>query len=205
MNDAWLTEFSSQRIVALHDAAFDQVDWPIRDAQPEADGIWKWVKENHRQNHLLWDEEDQARRRDVPAETIMGNKRAIDGFNQKRNDAVERIDEMLLIALAGVSRGGGARLNSETAGSMVDRLSILALKVRAMTAQTLRTDADSSHVDACRGKLAKLVEQRSDLASCLDELIQGAEAGRVYFKIYRQFKMYNDPTLNPALYTNKKS
>jgi len=93
----------------------------------------------------------------------------------------------------------GARLNSETAGSMVDRLSIMALKVHAMRAQTRRTDVDAEHVAASTVKLQRLEQQRADLAACLDALLADARAGRAYFKVYRQFKMYNDPRFNPAL------
>jgi hypothetical protein len=204
MTDAPMDDFTSQRILALHDAAFALPGWPVSDAASAFEGIWHWIAANHRQNHLLWDEEDQARRREVPAEAIAANKRAIDGFNQRRNDAVERIDEILLTSLAEVRRAPAARLNSETAGAMIDRLSILALKVRAMTEQTQRTDATPEHVESCRAKLAKLREQRADLAACLDELLADARSGRAYFKVYRQFKMYNDPALNPYLYGGKK-
>jgi hypothetical protein len=99
-----------------------------------------------------------------------------------------------------VSRASpGARLNSETAGSMIDRLSIMALKIRAMRAQTERNDVEDAHLAMSRTKLGRLLEQRSDLAMCLDTLIADAQAGRAFFKVYRQFKMYNDPQMNPAL------
>ena len=93
-----------------------------------------------------------------------------------------------------------ARLNSETAGSMIDRLSITSLKVRAMQLQTLRTDVDAAHIDSARQKWMRLQEQQCDLGHCLDALLADCLAGRAYFKIYRQFKMYNDPSLNPYLY-----
>lgn len=189
----------ASEITAFHDACFRQPGWP-QAAVSEREGAWAFVEANHRFNSLLWAEEDLARRRDVPDAEIATNKRNIDGFNQKRNDATERVDEALLALLAGVSRSPGARLSSETAGAMIDRLSILSLKIRAMREQTLRTDATPGHVETCRGKLSVLEEQRADLAGCLDRLLDEAAHGTGYFKIYRQFKMYNDPSLNPQLY-----
>ena len=180
----------SAELVAFHDA---------RSSAP-ADALWQAIAANHLHNRLLWDEEDLARRRNVADAEIAANKRAIDGHNQRRNDAIERIDELLLEALSGVARKADARLSSETCGAMIDRLSILALKIRAMRAQTERADVDRGHIEACEAKLAKLSEQRSDLAACLDRLLGECARGESYFKIYRQFKMYNDPKLNPALY-----
>ena len=148
---------------------------------------------------MLWDEEDLARRRHVADSEIAQNKRHIDGFNQRRNDAVERIDDLLLQALAN-QLNPVARLHSETAGMMMDRLSILALKIIAMRGQTLRRDADAAHIAACGEKLARLNAQRGDLAACLDTLLADCVAGRARYHIYRQFKMYNDPKLNPQLY-----
>jgi hypothetical protein len=170
-----------------------------------------WIATNHRCNSLLWAEEDLARRTQVADSEITANKRAIDRYNQARNDATERIDELLLIGLGLVDAdsartdspvshvGAGARLNSETAGSMIDRLSILSLKIRAMREQVGRHDADEAHRALSRGRLAQLERQRGDLAACLDALLDDARAGRAYFKVYRQFKMYNDPRFNPVL------
>jgi hypothetical protein len=172
------------------------------------------VRRNHRFNSLLWAEEDLARRTRVADAEIAANKRAIDRCNQARNDATERVDELLLLALGLVDEASarsdaprstvsaGARLNSETAGSMIDRLSILALKAHAMRRQCERSDADGAdeaHRAASRGRLARLLEQRADLAGCLDALLEDATAGRAFFKVYRQFKMYNDPRFNPEL------
>lgn len=187
---------SSREVVALHDAARAGGTAPAVPPSP----LWEAIADNDRYNALLWAEEDLARRRNVPDSEIAKNKRAIDGFNQKRNDAIERIDEALLAHLNNVTPKEGARLNSETAGSMIDRLSILSLKIRAMREQTERTDVDQAHRDSCAAKLARLVEQRQDLAGCLDRLLDEASRGESYFKVYRQFKMYNDPKLNPALY-----
>jgi hypothetical protein len=188
--------FQSSDLLALHDGAHESAT-----AIPEAENpLWTAIADNHRFNCALWAEEDLARRRNVPDAEIAQNKRAIDGFNQKRNDAVERIDEVLLSLLADAPKRPEAKQNSETAGAMVDRLSILSLKIHHMRLQTLRSDVDTAHIEACKAKLARLVEQRQDLAACLDRLLREAARGEAFFKVYRQFKMYNDPKLNPALY-----
>lgn len=195
-------ELPAPAIVEFHDASHPLPGWPAQ-GERHADGTWHWVETNHRYNCLLWAEEDLARRRNVGDADIAANKRAIDGYNQKRNDAVEKIDETILSALSGVTPAAGARLSSETAGAIIDRMSILSLKIKAMREQTLRSDVDGAHIETCRAKLEKLVEQRSDLAGCLDRLLAEAAAGTMYYKIYRQFKMYNDPKLNPQLYQAK--
>jgi hypothetical protein len=201
---------AASAILALHDRLLATPGWPAQ-APAAAGDLWHWVQTNHRNNSLLWAEEDLARRTTVAAAEIAANKRAIDGYNQARNDATERVDEILLVALGLVDAASartdapvarvpaGARLNSETAGSMVDRLSIMALKAHAMRAQTERQDVDDAHRAASRVKLERLQQQRQDLADCLDELLRDAAAGRAVFKVYRQFKMYNDPRLNPEL------
>jgi hypothetical protein len=195
-----MTLSSAQDITRAHDKFLEQDGW-ARTAQPAFHGgVWQFIEANHRFNNLLWDEEDQARRKDVPDAAIAANKRAIDGYNQRRNDAIERIDECLLADLAGVARRSDARMSSETAGGMIDRLSILALKIFHMRLQTRRTDASREHIETCSAKLARLEEQRRDLAACLARLLAECAGGAAYFKVYRQFKMYNDPTLNPYLY-----
>ena len=186
----------SEDIVRFHD---DGLKAPL-----EQSGVWAAIEANHLHNSRLWEQEDLARRKQAPDAEIAGNKRAIDHHNQKRNDAIERIDEALLVSLEKISRKKDARLNSETAGAMIDRLSILALKIKAMRAQTERTDVDREHIESCRMKLGRLVEQRSDLAGCLDRLLEESARGESYFKVYRQFKMYNDPNLNPAVYNEAR-
>jgi hypothetical protein len=198
-------------IAAAHDRLLAAPGWPRQEPAAAPGELWRWVQTNHRFNSLLWAEEDLARRTTVAAAEIAANKRAIDGYNQARNDATERVDEILLVALGLVDEASartdtpvssvpvGARLNSETAGSMVDRMSIMALKVHAMRVQTLRPDVDDAHRSASQVKLARLQQQRQDLGDCFDALLADAAAGRAYFKVYRQFKMYNDPRFNPEL------
>ena len=204
-------------MTALHDSLLRQPDWPAREPDDSRGPLWLWIATNHLFNSRLWAEEDLARRTQVSDSEIAANKRAIDRFNQARNDATERVDELLLVALglvdpasartdAPVARvPAGARLNSETAGSMIDRVSIMALKIHAMRQQTERTDADAAHIEASKVKLERLLQQRADLAACLDALLADAQAGRAYFKVYRQFKMYNDPRFNPVLVAEQRA
>ena len=204
-------------VTALQDRLLGSALWPQQEPEPASEALWRWVQANHRNNSLLWAEEDLARRTTVADAEIAANKRAIDGYNQARNDATDRVDEWLLLALGLVDEAAarsdaplakapaGARLNSETAGSMIDRLSIMALKIKAMSEQTRRRDVDEVHRAATRLKLARLQQQRDDLAACLDALLAETAAGRAYFKVYRQFKMYNDPQLNPQLVKERQS
>jgi hypothetical protein len=185
-------------IAAFQDRQVRNPDWPVfDDAQT---GAWTWIAANHRYNGLLWREEDRARRVDVPPTEIAASKRLIDRYKQKRNDAIEALDERLLLELDRISRLPGARMSSETAGAMIDRLSVLALKIQHMRAQAQCIQADADAIHACASKLERLVAQRQDLMSCLDILLLDARAGRAFFKVYRQFKMFNEPGLNPSLY-----
>jgi hypothetical protein len=128
-------------------------------------------------------------------------KRGVDRVNQRRNDLMERCDALLLEALA--ARGlpaAAAPLHSETPGLILDRMSILALKIFHTREETLRADAPEGHVERNRERLRMLEEQRDDLAGCLDALWAEVVRGERRFKLYRQLKMYNDPALNPAVY-----
>jgi len=194
---------ASAEIVVFHDLCHSIANWAKTKSARHSSGFWQVVELNHRYNCLLWDEEDLARRTHVADAEIAINKRAIDGYNQKRNDAIERIDEVMLDALSGVKRKPGAILNSETAGSMVDRQSILSLKIHHMRLQTTRADVDQLHIENCMMRLSRFLEQRRDLAGCFDRLVAESARGDAWFKVYRQYKMYNDPNLNPAIYGEK--
>ncbi len=154
------------------------------------------VRAQHYCNFTLWNLEDEARRLDVEDAVIASTKRSIDRWNQRRNDLIEQIDAALLAQLP--TAASGAEQHSETAGQMIDRLSILALKLYHMRRHAARRDAPALAAE-CAAKLAVLTTQRDDLASCLRRLLDACWAGRRFFKIYRQFKSYNDPRLNPAL------
>lgn len=206
-----LDTFRSAAITAFHDACLARQEWPADDSGARAalpggplESAWSWVLVNHRFNCSLWNEEDLARRTQAADAEIAANKRHIDRFNQARNDAMERIDDALLKATADWPRHPDARMNSETAGAMIDRMSILSLKIHHMGLQTVRTDVDDAHRESTRAKVAQLRLQRGDLATCFDRLLDEIAGGTGYFRIYRQFKMYNDPTLNPVLVAERQ-
>ena len=127
-------------------------------------------------------------------------KRRIDRSNQERTDRVEQIDSYFRQCYQDVKPLPDARLNTESPAWATDRLSILALKIWHMQEQVDRQDADAGHVARCRGKLAVLLEQQTDLSTAIDQLLDDIAAGRKYMKVYRQMKMYNDPSTNPVLY-----
>jgi len=160
------------------------------------------VCEQHQRNYLLWHEEDVARSLDASDAVIAGVKRRIDKLNQQRNDGIERLDDFLVCKTEawGIRPRPRAKLNTETPGSAIDRLSILALRIYHMEVQVARPDADTEHHRRCAEKLSVLRQQHQDLAKSLEELLADIAAGRKRLRVYRQFKMYNDPTTNPCLY-----
>jgi hypothetical protein len=161
------------------------------------------VLQQHRHNYDLWHEEDEARRTDVGDSVIAKVKRAIDKLNQQRNDCIEKIDDYLVLELEknGVKYHSSVKRNSETPGSIIDKLSIIALRIFHMNEQIVRKDTEQSHIDKCRSRLQILNEQQFDLAESLTDLWQELCRGEKRLKVYRQFKMYNDASLNPALYS----
>ena len=190
-------------IADLHDGFLAQ--WyaakPEAEPEPGAD-LHTIVVAQHFCNFSLWNLEDEARRTDVDNDYIADTKRAIDRRNQLRNDRIEKVDEFLLGQVL-VPASSSAVQHSETAGMIVDRLSILSLKVHHMGINAARTD-DAALAAECAGKLEVLSQQRRDLAGCLAVLLADCEAGKRFFKVYRQFKAYNDERLNPALYKRSK-
>ncbi len=176
--------------------------WHQQEISNPYSGFLQAVCQQHSFNFLLWHEEDIARSPNVGDAQIAAVKRAIDGYNQKRNDGIEALDAYLLRELESqqIVPRPDARQNTETPGSTIDRLSILALRRYHMQEQADRADASQEHKAKARGRLDVLAEQHRDLATSLAELLDDIFAGRKRLKVYFQFKMYNDPTMNPYLY-----
>jgi len=174
--------------------------WHQTPPAASGEGFFRLLEENHLRNFSLWHEEDVARRDDLGFEAVFRAKRNIDRFNQERNNFAEDMDKAIVTALTQAE--SGCPRNSETPGMMIDRLSILALKEFHMQEETVRAGASAEHREKCAEKLARIRRQRADLTACLGELLADVAAKRRTFSVYYQFKMYNDPALNPQLYRN---
>jgi Protein of unknown function (DUF4254) len=172
------------------------------DTAPYALSDWeKLVSRHHYANCELWHLEDRAREPGASDTQIADTKRLIDKTNQLRNDLVEKLDEVLLEFLAQYDLPNSLeQQHSETPGAIIDRLSILELKVYHTREEIRRTDAPPGHAERNRHRLDVLEAQQADLLRCLDNLWTEVMAGTRSFKVYRQLKMYNDPALNPAIY-----
>ncbi len=190
-----------QSIADYHRA--DSVDQPI--TNPFAEGsIEHLLYHKNWIDAVQWHLEDIIRDPQIDPVEALVIKRRIDASNQVRTDMVEYIDSYMLDKYKDVTPLESARLNTETPAWAIDRLSILALKIYHMAQEVSREDVDEAHIAACQKKLDVLLTQRVDLSSAIEELIEDIEAGRKYMKVYKQMKMYNDPSLNPVLYGQKK-
>ena len=153
---------------------------------------------------VQWHLEDIIRDPHIDPVDALNLKRRIDRSNQDRTDLVEQIDSYFRMIYNDVKPLADATINTESPAWAVDRLSILALKIYHMKEQVDRSDASDEHIDKCQKKLNVLLEQQVDLGTAIDQLLDDIKAGRKYMKVYRQMKMYNDPSTNPILYANKK-
>ena len=196
---------SAEAIVKLHDALTSA--WHAQPDFAERPDPWlSRVASQHRANFALGHIEDEARTPGATDAQLADVKRRIDSTNQLRNDLAEQLDRALLEWLLPQHLPAkDAPIHSESPGLIIDRLSILALKIYHTREEAERMDASPEHTERNRARLAILEEQRSDLASCLDCLWRETLAGTRRFKLYRQLKMYNDPALNPAIYRNQPS
>lgn len=187
-------------IATLHRVSI--INWKKDGIYLKQDSFFKLVEENHAFNYQLWHAEDRARRDDLGHEPVYLAKREIDHCNQQRNNRMESMDEWLVTQLRPASHTQ-CPVHSETPGMMIDRLSIMALKAYHMSLQTSRKDVEPSHRQVCLSKLQVIEEQQKQLMSCLESLLQEVKNGTRTFRVYHQFKMYNDPSLNPELYQNR--
>ena len=177
----------------------DNVDTPINNPYPqgqiEHDLYLKcWI------DTVQWHFEDIIRDPAIDPAAALVLKRRIDKSNQDRTDLVEQIDSYFRDCYKAVQVLPTATINTESPAWAIDRLSILALKIWHMQEQVDRKDASAEHRQKCQAKLDVLLEQQVDLSSAIDQLLADIEAGRKYMKVYRQMKMYNDPSTNPVLY-----
>lgn len=181
----------------------DNVDTVIQNPYP-ANSFEALLYHKNWIDTVQWHLEDIIRLPDInPTEALL-IKRRIDKSNQDRTDRVEQIDDYFLEQFKNVKAKQGTRINSETPAWLLDRMSILMLKIYHMKEQTVRSDASAEHIAKCQTKLNVLLEQRTDMQLAFDELIEDIGKGDRRFKVYRQMKMYNDASLNPMLYQQKK-
>lgn len=192
---------SASAIVKLHDDYVRAWHGCSGAEKPAETDFADLLLRQHRANFELWHIEDEARGPGASDAELADVKRRIDATNQRRNDLAEQIDERLLEELRERELPRAeAPLHSESPGLIVDRLSILALKIYHTREEAARADAPAGHAERNRARREILEEQRGDLAACLDALWRETLEGRRRFKVYRQLKMYNDPLLNPAIY-----
>ena len=180
----------------------DDVDTPIRNPSDRYSienrlYLKCWI------DTVQWHLEDIIRDPHIDPTEALGIKRRIDRSNQDRTDLVEQIDSYFRLKFSDVTPRPDAKLNTESPAWAVDRLSILALKIYHMREQVQRQDATEEHRRKCQEKLAVLIEQQKDLSLAIDQLLDDIQKGCKYMKVYRQMKMYNDPSTNPVLYAHK--
>jgi hypothetical protein len=180
----------------------DHVDTPIRN--PYAGNTFEYLL--YLKNWIdtvQWHLEDIIRLPDINPTEALKIKRRIDKSNQDRTDTVEKLDDYFLEQFCNVEYKPTARINSETPAWLLDRMSILMLKIYHMKEQTERTDASPEHISKCQAKLNVLLEQKMDMHIAYDQLIEDIQKGERRMKVYLQMKMYNDASLNPMLYQKK--
>lgn len=195
-------EIFNQAIRDYH--VMDNVDTPIsnpydRDSIENRLYLKCWI------DTVQWHLEDLIRDPHLDAVEGMNLKHRIDRSNQDRTDLVEQMNSYFRQLFCDVTPNEDATINTESPAWAIDRLSILALKIYHMKEQTMRTDASKEHLEKCADKLSILLEQQKDLSTAIDQLLDDIKAGRKYMKVYRQMKMYNDPSTNPVLYKKQNS
>ncbi|MEO5944533.1 MAG: DUF4254 domain-containing protein [Ferruginibacter sp.] len=181
----------------------DSVDTVINNPYPK-DNLDHLLYLKNWVDTVQWHLEDIIRNPEINPVEALVLKRKIDASNQHRTDLVEYIDGWFLKEFAGISLKDDATYNTETPAWAIDRLSILELKIFHMRAEAERKEATPEHQKACGEKLAILLTQRLDLSSAIQQLLNDISQGKKFMKVYKQMKMYNDESLNPVLYKQKK-
>lgn len=187
----------------IHYHITDDVNTPLKNPYTE-NTIEGFLYKKNWIDAVQWHLEDIIRDPKIDPVKALEIKRWIDRSNQERTDLVEQIDNHFLNKFKEVKTLPNATINTESPAWAIDRLSILALKIYHMEQEVARHDASEDHLLKCRSKLAVLLEQKKDLSLAIDFLLDDIKSGKKYMKVYRQMKMYNDPALNPILYSNKK-
>ncbi|MCX6215579.1 DUF4254 domain-containing protein [Spirosoma sp.] len=200
MNATFANNLFRQSIQDYH--LTDHVDTPISNPYSPEDVAFLLYQKNWIDT-VQWHLEDIIRSPSIHPDELVVVKRRIDQSNQDRTDTVEQIDSWFFGQFQVITPKPGARLNSETPAWLLDRMSILQLKIYHFREQVDRPSVSDEHRQKASQKLAVLLEQENDLAQCFDELLEDIRNGDRYMKVYRQMKMYNDPTLNPVLYTSQ--
>lgn len=180
----------------------DDVDQEMKMPFP-VDSIQEMLYHKNWIDTVQWHLEDIIRDPAIKPEKALEIKRRIDASNQDRTDKVEQIDDAILALYKEVTPQSFARINTESPGWAIDRLSILALKIYHMNIEAQREDIDEALLEKNRYKLQVLKVQEQDLSTAVDQLLSDLSTGKRIAKVYRQMKMYNDPELNPVLYQNK--
>ncbi len=195
-----MESISLDAVTSLHRDCVSR--WHEKPIDNTFDGFFKLVCEQLSYNYRLWHEEDKARSPTATDTEIAQVKRAIDKLNQQRNDFIEKLDDWITEQLnrRGVHAAETAPQNTETLGSTIDRLAILALRIYHLVEQRDREGASNEHQESVARKLAIALAQHTDLSRSAQQLADDLFAGKKRHKTYRQLKMYNDPTLNPYLY-----
>lgn len=189
---------NASNISSLHHKSI--IEWKLHGIHYQHKDFFQLVEENHAYNYHLWHAEDRARRDDMGYEFVYQAKREIDTCNQQRNNRMEAIDEWLFNLLKPACHSV-CQVNSESPGMMIDRLSIISLKYYHMTLQAERQDVTESHRQSCADKVHVIHQQLEQLKICFDQLCEEVQSQKRTFRVYHQFKMYNDPSLNPELYS----
>lgn len=201
MNATFANDLFRQSIQDYH--LTDHVDTSIKNPFSPSDIAFLLYQKNWIDT-VQWHLEDIIRSPTIRPDELVAIKRRIDQSNQDRTDTVEQIDAWFSAQFQGITPKPAARMNSETPAWLLDRMSILQLKLYHFREQVDRPSVSDEHRQKAVQKLAVLVEQESDLARCFDELLEDIRNGDRYMKVYRQMKMYNDPTLNPVLYSSQE-